>query len=242
MSTDWGINPQKEEDGDSTLLNQSLVETGTTDRDRLKQTLLLIAAVWFAGLVGHFTPLKEWGALAIYLVGSIALALWRGGRFGEWRQLFITHYGLKQSLLWGGIIGTVLFLMSLFNIEQMKTAEIAQMQTDAMADLLIDYKSLLFLPLLIVAEEFLWRGLLLSSLLARGFDNGTAIAIATLCFILNHFAVAPVELMERLMMALMGLPLGVINGYLTIKTQNLWGGVLVHFITMLAMLLATILM
>ncbi|WP_277875277.1 hypothetical protein [Alkalinema sp. FACHB-956] len=35
----------------------------------------------------------------------------------------------------------------------------------------------------------------------------------------------------------MGLPLGVINGWLILKTQNLWGGVMLHLITMGAMVI-----
>jgi membrane protease YdiL (CAAX protease family) len=144
------------------MVNQVEVVADTTHHDRLKQTLLLIVAIWLVGLTGHFTLLKEWGALALYLIGSITLAL--------------------------------------------------------------------------------WRGLLLSSLIGSGFSSPAAIGLTTLCFMLNHFAVAPVGLLERGMMALMGLPLGIINGFLTIKTQNLWGGALIHLLTMLAMVLGIFLM
>lgn len=219
------------------MLNQVEVVADATHHDRLKQTLLLIAAIWLVGLTGHFTLLKEWGALALYLIGSITLALWRGLRFGEWRKLFITRTGLKPALLWGGILGVVISVFSLANIALMRAAAPPQMQMQAMVDLLLGYKLLLLFPLLIVAEEFLWRGLLLSSLIGRGFSSSAAIGLTTLCFMLNHFAVAPVGLMERGMMALMGLPLGIINGFLTIKTQNLWGGALIHLLTMLAMVL-----
>ena len=224
------------------MLNLSVDNEGTADRGRLKQTIFLVTLIWLAGLAGHFTPLEEWGALALYVCGGIAFALWRGIRFGEWRQLFITRIGLKPSLLWGGIIGIVIFSIGLITIEQMQATGLAQMKMDAMADLLIGYKSILLLPLLIVAEEFLWRGLFLSSLLARGFGSRVAIALTTLCFMANHFAVDPVELVERSMMAMMALPLGVINGYLTIKTQNLWGGVLFHAIAMMVMALTIIMM
>ena len=79
------------------MLNQQGVVADATHHDRLKSTLWLIAAIWLAGLTGHFTLLKEWGALALYVIGSITLALWRGARFGEWRQLFITRTGLKPA-------------------------------------------------------------------------------------------------------------------------------------------------
>ena len=38
----------------------------------------LMAAIWLLGLLGHFTPLLEWPALALYVIGSIALVLYRG--------------------------------------------------------------------------------------------------------------------------------------------------------------------
>ncbi len=224
------------------MVNQLGVVANGKDRDHLKSTLLLIAAIWLIGLTGHFTLFKEWGALALYIIGSIALALWRGARFGEWRKLYITGTGLKPTLLWGGILGVVVSLISLTNIPLMHTAGPSEMQMQAMVEILLGYKLILLFPLLIVAEEFLWRGLLLSSLVGRGISSGAAIGLTTLCFMLNHFAVAPVGLLERGMMALMGLPLGIINGFLTLKTQNLWGGVLIHLLTMLAMVLGIFLM
>ena len=154
--------------GKFVMVNQLGVVADGTDRDHLKPTLLLIAAIWFAGLTGHFTLLKEWGALALYVIGSITLALWRGVRFGEWRKLFITGTGLKPALLWGSIIGVVVSLISLANIAPMHTAAPPEMQMQAMVEILLGDKLILLFPLLIVAEEFLWRGLLLSSLVGRG--------------------------------------------------------------------------
>ena len=50
------------------MVNQVEVVADTTHHDRLKQTLLLIVAIWLVGLTGHFTLLKEWGVLGIFLM------------------------------------------------------------------------------------------------------------------------------------------------------------------------------
>lgn len=224
------------------MQNQVKIVADTTSNERLKQTIWLIMTIWLVGLIGHFTFLKEWLALAVYLIGSVILSLWRGRNFDEWQKLFITRIGLKSALLWGGMIGIAISLVSLANIEMMHNSAPPQMQMQVMEDILIGKKLILFLPLLIVAEEFLWRGLLLSSLIESGFSNKLAIGVTSFCFILNHFAVAPVGLLERGMMAMMALPLGIINGFLTIKFQNLWGGVMIHLLTMIAMILGIFLM
>lgn len=39
--------------------------------ERFKIAFGLTAVIWIVGLVGHFTPLLEWPALAIYVLGSI---------------------------------------------------------------------------------------------------------------------------------------------------------------------------
>jgi membrane protease YdiL (CAAX protease family) len=161
-------------------------------------------------------------------------------RFSEWRDLFVAHHGLRRSLLWGGAIGLGLALASLGGIGQMRAAAPPELQMAAMADILIGDKLILLFPLLILAEEFLWRGLLLSALLGSGWGSGAAIVLTTVCFTLNHFAVAPVGLMERAMMATMALPLGIVNAVLTVRTQNLWGGALIHLIAMLAMVVGIV--
>ncbi|OUC16597.1 MAG: hypothetical protein B0A82_00500 [Alkalinema sp. CACIAM 70d] len=225
------------------VLNPSGVNHSAPAPDRLQQTLWLIVAIWLTGLLGHFTPLKEWMALGMYVLGSLALTLGRGQQFHEWQALFVTRKGLRSTLLLGSAIGIAIALLSLVNITQMRSAAPSEMQMQAMTNLLVGYTwiwLLPLLPLLIVAEEFLWRGLLLSSLVERKVNPALAIGMTTLCFMLNHLAVAPVGMLERIMMALMGLPLGVINGWLTLKTQNLWGGVLLHLIAMGAMVIGMV--
>lgn len=108
----------------------------------------------------------------------------------------------------------------------------ARMQT-----LLVELGLLYFFPLLALAEELLWRGLLLSGLLDRGVNLRWAIALTTLACMVNHFLVAPVGWAERGMMALMGLPIGVIAGYLVFKTRNVWSAVALHTSIMATMML-----
>jgi len=38
-------------------------------------------------------------------------------------------------------------------------------------------------------------------------------------------------------MAMMAVPIGVLGGYLVLKTRNVWGSVVVHMITMVSMVL-----
>lgn len=94
----------------------------------------------------------------------------------------------------------------------------------------------LLLPLLVLAEEGLWRGLLLSALLEFGLSPLWAVSLSTIGFGLNHLAVAPLALAERGGLALMALPLGVIAALLTERTRNLWGAVLLHGLLIGAML------
>jgi membrane protease YdiL (CAAX protease family) len=107
---------------------------------------------------------------------------------------------------------------------------------EAMQGLLFGNRLLLLLPVLVLAEEGLWRGLLLSALQGIGMPEATAITISTLAFMANHLAVAPLALAERGMLALMALPLGLMSAVLTVRTRVLWGAVLLHLLVMGAML------
>ena len=104
-----------------------------------------------------------------------------------------------------------------------------------MEDILIKKKFIYLFPILIVAEEFLWRGLLMSSLQERGVNKHKVVGITTFLYVVNHYAVAPVGFKERSLMAVMAVPIGIANGYLTLKTKNVWGGVLLHMLTMVSM-------
>lgn len=209
-------------------------ELGLREKD-LQLCVALICAIWLLGFAGHFTPLKEWGALFLYVIGSLALVLWYGKRFQAFEQIFLTRQNLSKALLWLSLIGSVLFLMDVGNTyfyykkggEPMK-----EMQT-----ILVDMGFLYLFPVLILAEEFLWRGLFFSALLRRGMNRHLVVALTTLLYMLNHYAVAPVGFYERSLMAMMALPIGIAGGYLVLKTRNVWAGVWLHFLTMISMTL-----
>jgi membrane protease YdiL (CAAX protease family) len=103
--------------------------------------------------------------------------------------------------------------------------------------ILVNRSLLYFFPVLVLAEEFLWRGIMFSSMIERGFNKHLTVFLTTLFYVINHFAVAPVGMKERALMAMMAFPIGIFGGYLVLKTRNLWGSVLVHMITMLSMML-----
>ncbi len=200
----------------------------------LQYALTLIAAIWITGAVGHFTPMGEWGALFLYVIGSIALTLWYGAHFNAFEQIYITRKNLKQALIWAGAIGGVLFVVDVVNTYfYFKNGGTPMVE---MERILVGMNLLYVFPILILAEEFLWRGLLFSALMNRGVNKHLVVALTTLAFMLNHYAVAPVDFVERGLMAMMALPIGIANGYLVIKAKNLWSGVMLHGLTMLSMM------
>ena len=197
-----------------------------------------MAAIWIAGLVGHFTPLLEWPALVIYVLGSIALVLWRGSSLGEWQEMYLAGGNLKKSLLWGLIGGTLLLVMAMINTATMMKQNNGAAMMSGMQYLLVNRSLLYLYPILVLAEEFFWRGIMLSALIERGVNKHLAVVLTTLFFLLNHFAVAPVNMLERAMMAMMAFPLGILGGYIVVNTRNVWGSVLVHMIVMTSMIAA----
>ena len=205
---------------------------------RFTQSFGLMAAIWIAGLVGHFTPLLEWPALVIYVLGSIGLVLWRGKTKGEWSQMYLAGGNLKKSLLWGLIGGTLLLLLAMINTATMMKQNNGAAMMTGMQYLLVNRSLLYLYPILVLAEEFLWRGIMLSALIEKGLNKHLAVVLTTLFFLLNHFAVAPVNMLERAMMAMMAFPLGILGGYIAVNTRNVWGSVLVHMIVMTSMIAA----
>ena len=205
---------------------------------RFKLSFGLMAAIWILGFVGHFTILQEWPALALYVLGSIALVLWRGKAKGEWKEMYLAGGDLKKSLLWGGIGGTLLLLFSIMNTANMMKNNNGAEMMSGMQYLLVNRSLFYLYPVLILAEEFLWRGIMFSSMIERGFNKHLTVFLTTLFFLLNHFAVAPVGMIERAMMAMMAFPLGILGGYIVANTRNVWGSVLVHMIVMTSMMAA----
>ena len=198
----------------------------------------LMAAIWLLGLLGHFTPLLEWPALALYVIGSIALVLYRGKKNGEWKEMYLAGGNLRKSLVWGLIGGTLLLLMAMMNTVNMMKNQNGAAMMSGMQYLLVNRSLLYLYPILVLAEEFLWRGIMFSAMIEKGFNKHLTVLLTTLFFLLNHFAVAPVNMMERALMAMMAFPLGIMGGYIVANTKSVWGSVLVHMIVMTSMIAA----
>ena len=202
-------------------------------KHRLRLSLGLVGAVWLLGLVGHFTPLTEWPALFLYVLGALFLTLRYCSRANAWQRVGLTRRNLGQAVRWGGLIGVALMLMDWGNTYMYYRAgnpPMAEMQT-----ILVQMGFIYLFPVLVLAEEFLWRGLLLSALRDRGTNLHLAVALTTLAYAVNHYAVAPVGLTERGLMAIMALPIGILGGYLTLRFRNLWVAVIIHMCTFVSM-------
>ncbi|TLU82510.1 MAG: CPBP family intramembrane metalloprotease [Chlorobium sp.] len=202
---------------------------------RFTLSFSLMAAIWIVGLVGHFTFLHEWPALFLYVFGSIGLVVYRGKTSGEWKEMYLAGGDLRKSLKWGGIAGALLFGMDIMNTVMYYKNGGAPMA--GMEFILVNRSLLYFFPVLILAEEFLWRGIMFSSMIERGVNKHLTVFLTTFFYVINHFAVAPVGMKERALMAMMAFPIGIFGGYLVLKTKNVWGSVLVHLITMISMVL-----
>ncbi|QEQ57264.1 CPBP family intramembrane glutamic endopeptidase [Chlorobium phaeovibrioides] len=202
---------------------------------RFSLSFALVGLIWLTGLAGHFTPWLEWPALFVYVAGSLGLVLFLG-RTGTGRQeIWLAGGNAGRSLYWGTLAGAVLFIMDITNtILYYKSGGAPMVEMER----LLVHRSLLYLfPILILAEEFLWRGVMFSSLIEKGVNPHLTVLLTTILYALNHFAVAPVGMRERALMAMMAVPIGVLGGYLVLKTRNVWGSVIVHMITMVAMVL-----
>ncbi len=202
---------------------------------RLTLSFSLMGAIWLVGLLSHFTPLHEWPALFLYVFGSIGLVLYRGKTSGEWKEMYLAGGDLRKSLMWGGIAGAVLFGMDIMNTVMYYKNGGAPMS--GMEFILVNRSLLCLFPILILAEEFLWRGIMFSAMIERGINKHLTVFLTAMFYVVNHFAVAPVGMKERALMGMMAFPIGIFGGYLVLKTRNVWGSVLVHLITMISMML-----
>lgn len=217
------------------LMNRSKILSGTRGgSERLRLSLALTGLIWITGLAGHFTPFQEWPALYLYLLGSLGIVMYFGLRHGEWKEMYLSGGSLRKSLFWGAVAGAVLFVMDVMNTVMYYKSGGTPMAE--MEILLVGKKLIYLFPLLILAEEFLWRGVLFSSLIDKGLNHNLTVVLTALLYTLNHFAVAPVGFYERSLMAMMALPIGIIGGYIVLRTRNVWGSVLMHGITMFSML------
>lgn len=212
----------------------SAISPRSSARQRLVSGFALAGSVWIAGLIGHFTPLAEWPALFLYVLGAIGVTLLLGMRDGLWEAMWVTRRGLRRALAWGGGIGLALLVIDNINTYMYYRAGGAPM--GQMEAILIGMRLVFLFPLLVLAEEFLWRGVILSGLCDAGFNRHLAVLLTTAAYALNHFAVAPVGMVERAMMAAMGLPIGIAGGYLALKTRSVWAPVALHGLTMISMI------
>ncbi len=208
----------------------------SSTQKRLQLSFILAIGIWVVSGLGYFTPLAEWPALALYVLGGIGLVVWYGKTTGEWKEMYLAGGDFRRSLFWGGIIGGGLFIVDIamaFVAHEMRAGDsMAQMER-----ILVGMKMLYFFPVLILAEEFLWRGIMFSALIDRGMNKYLVVAITTFLYMINHIAVAPVAMMERAMMAMMALPIGIVGGLIVMSTRNVWGAVLLHMITMISMII-----
>ncbi|MEI8308765.1 MAG: CPBP family intramembrane glutamic endopeptidase [Chloroflexales bacterium] len=207
---------------------------------RLRLSLGLVAAIWLLGLVSHFTPLGEWPATFLYVLGSLGLVIGYCQRNDAWQQMGITRQNLRPALIWGGGLGVGLAVMDLTNTFMYYRSGGAPMEQ--METILVGLKLIYLFPVLVLAEEFLWRGMLFSALLGRGVNKHLVVFTTTILYALNHYAVAPVGMIERSLMAIMALPIGIIGGYLVLRTRNVWASVAIHMLTFVSMVLDITLM
>ncbi|NTW51530.1 MAG: CPBP family intramembrane metalloprotease [Chlorobiaceae bacterium] len=203
--------------------------------ERFNLAFGLTALIWVVGLIGHFTPLLEWPALAIYVLGSIGVVVWRGKSTGEWAEMYLAGGDLKKSLKWGAIAGVILFSMDVFNTVMWYKNGGAPMGD--MVSILVNKNFLFLFPVLVLAEEFLWRGLMLSAMIEKGINRHITVLVTAMFYVVNHFAVAPVGMKERALMAMMAFPIGILGGYIVLRSKNVWGSVVVHMVTMFSMVL-----
>jgi len=152
--------------------------------------------------------------------------------------MYLAGGNLRTSLLWGLIGGTLLLLMAMMNTVNMMKNQNGAAMMSGMQYLLVNRSLLYLYPILVLAEEFLWRGIMFSAMIEKGFNKHLTVLLTTLFFLLNHFAVAPVNMMERALMAMMAFPLGIMGGYIVANTKSVWGSVLVHMIVMTSMIAA----
>ena len=192
----------------------------------------LMGAVWLIGILGGITGLTEWPALVLYVIGGLGVAVILGRTQG-WATLGVTKANLRAATLWGGGIGVGLMLLDWINTFFYYRGGGAPME--AMETILVGMGFLYLFPVLVLAEEFLWRGVLLFGLRDSGVNAHLTVGLTTLFYALNHLFVAPVPLFERWLMVGMALPIGVIGGYLVLRTRNVWAAVWLHGLSLVAM-------
>lgn len=208
--------------------------SGTLFRNpRLRWGFGLVAAVWIVGLIGGLSGLSEWPALILYVLGGLGVAFWLSRTAGGWSSIGVTRTNLRAATIWGAGIGVALMLLDWVNTFFYYRSGGAPMA--AMESILVGMGLLYLFPVLVLAEELLWRGILLLGLRDAGCNAHLTVAITTLLYALNHLFVAPVPMFERWLMVGMALPIGVIGGYLVLRTRNVWAAIWLHGLSIVAM-------
>jgi len=82
---------------------------------RFSLSFALVGLIWISGLTGHFTPLGEWPALFVYVIGSLGLAIFLGRTAVDRQSIWLAGGNAGRSLFWGALAGAVLFLMDITN-------------------------------------------------------------------------------------------------------------------------------
>ncbi|MEF3275368.1 MAG: CPBP family intramembrane metalloprotease [Chloroflexus sp.] len=200
---------------------------------RLRWGFGLVAAVWIVGLIGGLSGLSEWPALILYVLGGLGVAFWLSRTAGGWTSIGVTRTNLRAATIWGAGIGIALMLLDWVNTFFYYRSGGAPMA--AMESILVGMGLLYLFPVLVLAEELLWRGILLLGLRDAGCNAHLTVAITTLLYALNHLFVAPVPMFERWLMVGMALPIGAIGGYLVLRTRNVWAAIWLHGLSIVAM-------
>lgn len=108
------------------------------------------------------------------------------------------------------------FLVDVFSFGMLNTSKAVDVTTNSNVELVLLFFTLAVIPAFV--EEFLFRGLVLSNLLPYG--RTTAILASGLLFGIMHQDVS------QLFYATVA---GIVLGFVYVKTQSIWPGVLLHF-------------
>ncbi|MCS7003282.1 MAG: CPBP family intramembrane metalloprotease, partial [Dehalococcoidia bacterium] len=194
-----------------------------------------VAAVWALGLAGRFLPFGEWPALALYVIGGLAIPIVVFVRRGAGATIFLTRTNGRAAIGWGVGLGLLLCVVDVVNTYVYYAnggAPMVQMQA-----YLFNVGLIAAAPLLLIAEEFVWRGFVFRAMRDHGYSPPFVVVGTTLLYALNHYAVAPVGMFERTALALMAIPIGLAAGAAVARTKNVWAGVIAHGLTYVSMLI-----
>jgi membrane protease YdiL (CAAX protease family) len=195
----------------------------------------LLALAYFALYLGYMfiRPENEWlHWLSLVLIPFALLSLWHGRVLRVPFRDNLATFGLRRGnltsgLLWAVVLGLAISALQLF----------MSRQADAFLELIRSGRALLLFPLALLlllltagfTEEFFFRGVLLTRLIALFGSKVWAIVVSSLLFGLYHLPYAYLNpnwpshgnWVDALTAALVqGIPAGLILGILYVRTQN----------------------